>query len=325
MSHLIILEEARTILKKETQALRKTAEALDDSFVKSVHLIQKSKGKVVVTGVGKSGLIGQKIAATMSSMGTVAIFLHATDALHGDLGMVDKDDVVLAISHSGTSDEILAIVGPLRRIGAKIIAMVGNLDSELARGADGILRLVVPEEADHLNLAPTASALATLALGDALAGCLSKLRGFKHEDFAKYHPAGAIGRRLLLTVKDLMHGGAEMPFVTPDAPVDEVLEELTNKRLGGVNVVKDRKGMKLAGVITDGDLKRSLKQREKFFILRAADMMTPEPTVVRDDDMAVHALELMENRPYQIDVLPVLDKKGRTVGLLRLHDLLKMQ
>ncbi|HBF33000.1 TPA: KpsF/GutQ family sugar-phosphate isomerase [Candidatus Sumerlaeota bacterium] len=319
-----ILEDARELLQKEILALQETTDALDESFVQAVRLIQNAKGKVVVSGVGKSGLIGQKIAATMSSMGTVAVFLHPTDALHGDLGMVNEGDVIIAISHSGTSDEILAIIAPLRRIGAKIIAMVGNVNSELALAADGILRLVVHEEADHLNLAPTASALATLALGDAVAGCLSKLRNFKHEDFAKYHPAGAIGRRLLLTVRDLMHGGDELPIVLPDATVDEVLTVLTDKRLGGVNVVTNRETMQLAGVITDGDLKRALKQREKFFSLCAADMMTKNPTVVCEEDMASHALELMENRPFQILVLPVLSKPGAVVGLLRLHDLLKM-
>ena len=173
------------------------------------------------------------------------------------------------------------------------------------------MRLVVREEADHLNLAPTASALVTLALGDAVAGCLSKLRNFKHEDFAKYHPAGAIGRRLLLTVRDLMHGDNELPVILPTATVDEVLAELTDKRLGGVNVVTDRESMQLAGVITDGDLKRALKQREKFFTLSAADMMTKNPTVVCEDDMASHALELMENRPFQILVLPVLNKTDK--------------
>jgi arabinose-5-phosphate isomerase len=319
-----ILKDARELLQKEILALQQTTDALDESFVEAVRLIQSAKGKVVVTGVGKSGLIGQKIAATMSSMGTVAVFMHPTDALHGDLGMVNDGDVVIAISHSGSSDEILAILTPLRRIGAKIIAMVGNVDSELALGSDAILRLVVREEADHLNLAPTASALATLALGDAVAGCLSKLRNFKHEDFAKYHPAGAIGRRLLLTVRDLMHGGDELPVILPDATVDQVLAELTDKRLGGVNVVTDRVSMRLAGVITDGDLKRALKQREKFFTLRAADIMTKNPTVVCEAEMASHALELMENRPFQILVLPVLDADARVVGLLRLHDLLRI-
>jgi arabinose-5-phosphate isomerase len=319
-----IMKEARQILRKELQALENTMHALDESFVRAVRLIQRSKGKVVVMGVGKSGLIGQKIAATMSSTGTVAVFVHATDALHGDLGMLEAKDIVLALSHSGSSEETLAVMAPIRRIGAKIIAMVGNADSELARSADVVLRLDVPEEADHLNLAPTASALAALALGDALAGCLSKLKGFCHEDFAKYHPGGAIGRKLLLTVKDLMHSGDEHPMVTPDAGVDEVLAELTEKRLGGVNVVRDRKSCKLAGIITDGDLKRALKRRERFFDLRARDIMTANPTIVCAEDKAAHALELMENRPFQIDVLPVVNRRGRTVGLLRLHDLLKM-
>lgn len=319
-----ILKEAREILDKEAQALENSARALDDGFVRAVRLIQRSKGKVVVTGIGKSGLIGQKIAATMASTGTEAVYMHAVDALHGDLGMVGAQDVALAMSHSGQSLEMLDLILPLRRIGAKIIAMVGNPESDLARAADCVIRLDVPREADHLNLAPTASALAALGLGDALAGVLSRLRKFRHEDFALYHPGGAIGRKLLLTVKDLMHSGDEHPMLPPSASVDEVLHELTEKRLGGVNVVADRRSRRLLGIITDGDLKRGLGKREKFFEMTAADLMTPDPTTVRADDKAAHALQLMEDRPYQISVLPVVNAKGRAVGMLRMHDLLRV-
>ena len=318
-----ILSEARGILRKELQALEQSCEALDQDFVAAVELIRKSRGKVVVTGIGKSGLIGQKIAATMASTGTAAVFMHAVDALHGDLGMVASGDVVLALSHSGSSVELLDIVEPLRRIGARIVAMVGNPDSPLARAADCVIRIVAPEEADHLNLAPTASALAALAMGDALAGVLSSLRNFKPEDFALYHPGGAIGRRLLLHVRDLMHGSDDCPMVTPKATINEILDELSRKRLGGVNVVDNRRSRRLLGIITEGDVRRALEKREAFFSLKAADMMTVDPTTVREDDKATHALELMENRPYQISVLPVLNNRDRVVGMLRVHDLLK--
>jgi arabinose-5-phosphate isomerase len=319
-----ILEAAREILRKEVQALENSMKGLDDGFVRAVRMIRRSKGKVVVTGLGKSGLIGQKIAATMASTGTVAIFMHAVDALHGDLGMVAPDDVVLAISNSGQSAELLDLVAAIRKIGAKTIAMVGNPASDMAQACDCVIRLDVPREADHLNLAPTASALAALGIGDALAGVLSRMRGFRHEDFALYHPSGAIGRRLLLTVKDLMHSGKEHPMVTPKAGIDEVLAELTEKRLGGVNVVDNRRSRRLVGFIVDGDLKRELRRREKFFDLKAADIMTATPTTIYADEMAAHALELMENRPSQIYVLPVVNRDGRAVGILRLHDLVQL-
>jgi arabinose-5-phosphate isomerase len=317
-----ILDAARAIMDKEIEGLNNTRNALDKGFVQAVKLIFASPGKVVITGVGKSGLIGQKIAATMASTGQVAVFMHPVDALHGDLGMVGANDIVLAMSHSGQSVEILDIILPIRRIGAKIVAMVGNPESELAVQSDCIIRLDVSEEADHLNLAPTSSALAALSVGDALAGVLSQQRKFRHEDFALYHPGGSIGRRLLLTVADLMHAGDDHPCVTPGAGVEDVLDLLTEKRLGGVNVIADKRSRKLVGIITDGDLKRSLKKREAFFDLKASDLMTQNPTTVCSEDKAAHAMSLMENRPHQISVLPVVDKKGRAVGMLRMHDLL---
>lgn len=319
-----ILKDARKILRKEILALEKTTSGLNDGFVQAVQLMRDGKGKVVVTGVGKSGLIGQKIAATMASTGTVAIFMHSVDAMHGDLGMVAPDDVVLAISHSGQSAELIALIKPIRKIGAKIVAMVGNLRSDLAKGADCAIHLDVPGEADHLNLAPTSSALAALAIGDALALILSKLRNFQNEDFALYHPGGMIGRRLLMTIKDLMHAGPQHPIVTPDCLMEEILDQLTEKKLGGVNVVDNRRSRKLLGFISDGDLKRQLKNREKFFDLTASQIMTRNPVTICEDDKASHALELMENRPSQIYVLPVVDRKGRAVGILRMHDLVKL-
>ncbi|GAF80602.1 unnamed protein product, partial [marine sediment metagenome] len=263
-----ILKAAREILDKEILALKNSRRALGDGFVKAVRMIHRCKGKVVVTGIGKSGLIGQKVAATMASTGTTAIFMHGVDALHGDLGMVGPDDMVLALSRSGQSVELLELLAPLRRIGARVVALVGNADSDLAKGADCVICLDVPHEADHLDLAPTASALAALGVGDALAGILSQMKHFKHEDFAKYHPGGLIGRRLLLTVKDLMHSGDEHPMVTPNASIDDVVAELTEKRLGGVNVVDGRRSRKLVGFITEGDLRRAMARREEFFDLK---------------------------------------------------------
>ena len=278
------LKEARKILRKEIEALENTTRGLNDGFVQAVKLMRGSKGKVIVTGVGKSGLIGQKIAATMASTGTVAIFMHSVDAMHGDLGIVGPNDIVLAISHSGQSAELIALIKPIRKIGAKIVAMVGNLRSDLAKGADCAIHLNVAAEADHLNLAPTSSALAALAIGDALALILSKLRNFKNEDFALYHPGGLIGRRLLMTVKDLMHGGAQHPMITPQSAMEEILDELTEKKLGGVNVVDNRRSRKLLGFISDGDLKRQLKNREKFFDLTAEKIMTRNPVTICEDD-----------------------------------------
>jgi len=283
---------------------------------------------VIVTGVGKSGLIAQKIAATMTSTGTVATFMHAADAAHGDLGMVGSDDVVLAISYSGTSDEILALLPSIRAIGAQIIAMVGDPNSDLARAADCVLDIRVPAEAGPLNLAPTSSTLVALALGDALATAIARAMNFQEEQFALFHPGGAVGRRLLLRVRDIMHTGEANPIVEPDATIEEIVNELTKKRLGGVSVVHDRETMRLTGIITEGDLRRALAQRDKFFSFRARDIMTTDPVTIHQDERAQRALELMEGvasqepRRRQIYVLSVVDDAGRAVGFLRLHDLM---
>jgi len=321
--------EARAFLSREIEALGFAAKQIDERFTQACRMILDSPGKVVVTGVGKSGLIAQKIAATMSSTGTVAIFMHAADAAHGDLGMINPDDVVLAISYSGTSDEILAILPSIRTIGAQIIAMVGDPQSDLARAADCVLDIRVPGEAGPLNLAPTTSTLVALAVGDALATALAKATNFKEDLFALFHPGGAVGRRLLLRVRDLMHAGQANPIVEPDATTEEIVDELTRKRLGGVNVVENRQSLRLVGIITEGDLRRALKQRERFFLLRARDIMTADPVTIHQDERAQRALELMEGggseepRRRQISVLSVVDDEGRAVGFLRLHDLMR--
>jgi len=321
--------EAREFLGREIEALRFAASRIGEHFDRACRMILECPGKVVVTGVGKSGLIAQKIAATMSSTGTVAIFMHAADAAHGDLGMVSRGDVVLVISYSGTTDEILALLPSLRTIGAQIIAMVGNLQSDLARAADCILDISVPSEAGPLNLAPTTSTLVALAVGDALATALAKAKDFKVEQFALFHPGGAVGRRLLLRVRDIMHSGEANPIVEPDATIEEIVREMTEKRLGGVNVVESRESLRLVGIITEGDLRRAVAQRERFFSLRARDIMTPDPVTIHQDERSQRALELMEHRngdePHrrQIYVLSVVDDEGRAVGFLRLHDLMR--
>jgi len=321
--------EAREFLAREIEALALVAARINGRFAQACEMILACRGKVVLTGVGKSGLIAQKIAATMSSTGTVAIFMHAGDATHGDLGMVGAGDVVLILSYSGATDEILALLPSLKAIGARIVAMVGDGDSDLARAADCVLDIRVPAEAGPLQLAPTCSTLAALALGDALATALAKARNFQVEQFALFHPGGAVGRRLLLRVRDLMHAGEANPLVGPDATIEEIVHELTEKRLGGVNVVADRASLRLLGIITEGDLRRALAQRERFFALRAADIMTANPVTIHPDERAQRALELMENvsggdaRRGQIYVLSVVDEQGRAVGFVRLHDLMR--
>lgn len=319
-----IVARAREILEEEREALDRTLAAIDENFSRAIELLVRCKGKIVVTGVGKSGLIGQKIAATMSSTGTTAVFMHAGDGIHGDLGILDRRDCVLALSYSGASIEILSNIPTIQRVGAKLIAMVGDLDSPLALQADAVLPVVIRREACSMNLAPTSSTAAMLALGDALALVLSEQRGFREEDFALRHPGGALGRRLLLRVRDLMHGGEENPIATPKMQAAEITDLLSRTRLGAVNVVENRRTRRLCGIITDGDVRRALSKRQEFFNLRAEDMMTRNPVTVGADVLASRALELMENRATQISVLPVVDEAGRALGLVRVHDLLQL-
>lgn len=319
-----VLIRARDILAEERRALDLTRDAIDARFAEAVELIGRSKGKVIVTGVGKSGLIAQKIAATLNSTGTTAVFLHGADGIHGDLGVLNRKDVVLALSYSGSTIEILTNLPTIKRVGSRIVAMVGDPDSPLAKAADIVLPIVIDREACLMNLAPTSSTLAMLALGDALALILSERRGFRPEDFALYHPGGLLGRRLLLKVSDLMHGGRDQPLAIPSTPVVEVADLLTRTRLGAVNIVKDRRGRRLTGIVTDGDIRRALSRREEFFRLTAGDIMTRGPVTVEADALASQALELMENRASQISVLPVVDKDGRSLGIVRVHDLLQL-
>lgn len=313
-----IIAEAKSVFDIEIDEMKKVKDKIDDNFIKAIDALAKLKGKVVVTGIGKSGIIGTKIAATMASTGTLAIFMHAAEGLHGDLGMITKDDVVIAISNSGNSDEIIAILPAIKKIGAKIIALTGNRNSKLAKQSDIVIDIGVEKEACPLNLAPTSSTTVTLAMGDALSAVLIKLKQFKPENFALYHPGGSLGRRLLLRVRDVMHKGAELPIVEENEKIEKILFELTNKKMGGVCVAENNI---MLGIITEGDIRRALKNKEQFFNLQAKDIMTKNPTSVREDDMAIDALEIMENRESQISVLPVLNEKN-IVGIIRIHDLI---
>lgn len=314
-----IIEEAKQVFDIEISELKKVREKIDINIEKAAKLILESKGKVVITGIGKSGLVGKKMAATFASTGTLSIFMNSAEGLHGDLGMISKNDVVIAISNSGNSDEVVGIIPAIKKIGAKIIAMTGNKKSKLGAAADVVLDIGVETEACPLNLAPTSSTTATIVMGDALAAVLITLRNFKPENFALYHPGGSLGRRLLLKVRDVMHGGIELPMGSKDEEIDSILLKLSEKKMGGV-CIADESG-KLEGIITEGDIRRALKDRERFFSFKASDIMTKNPIRISEDDMAIEALDIMENRDSQISVLPVVNGE-KVVGIVRIHDLL---
>jgi len=295
-----------------------------ESLLRAIELIRSrldSGGKIVVTGVGKSGKIGQKIAATLASTGSLAVFLHPTEGLHGDLGMVTGTDVVLALSHTGNTDEILRLVPSIKSLRVPVIGLGGNPASQLAQLSDAWIDGRIELEACPHNLAPTSSTTLALALGDALAVSLMKLRGFDQRSFAMNHPGGSLGRRLQLKVRDVMQPVELVPMVRPDAPVETVIEEAGKRNFGAVLVVE---GSVLRGIVTDGDLRRALSHREKFFSLRAGEIMTASPVTAHEGMMAFEALEKMENRPSQIKELPVVDAEGHVRGLLRLHDLVRI-
>lgn len=313
-------QRVTAILKIEAEAITRAAENLSDVDVsRAIDLLFECKGKVIVTGVGKSGIIAEKIAQTLTSTGTIAVFVHPTDALHGSLGVVSPGDVVIALSNSGETDEVLAIVPALKQRGVAIISIVGNTESTLARRSDIFLDASVDQEACPLNLAPTASTTVSLAIGDALAMTLMEAKGLTAEDFAANHPAGRLGKRLTLRVEDLMH---KSPSVPPDAGWLDVVKAISTHALGAVNVVDG--GSHLLGIVTDGDLRRTIERTspEAFSSLTAEDMMTRSPVGASPEMLAYDALRIMEDRPSQISVLPVV-KDGRCVGLLRLHDIVR--
>lgn len=314
-----MLNYAKEIFDIEIEELRKVKERLSSEIVEVAEAIVASKGKVVITGIGKSGLIGKKIAATLASTGTLSVFMNSAEGLHGDLGMINSRDIVIAISNSGNSDEVLSILPSIKKIGAKLVAMTGNSRSRLAKAADFILDIGIEREGCPLNLAPMSSATATLVMGDALAAILIKKRDFKPENFAVYHPGGSLGRRLLMKVKDVMHKG-DLPICSPEADMDAVVLTMTNKRLGAVAVVESGK---MTGLITEGDIRRALKRKEEFFKLKASDIMTSNFIFIEENTMAIDALEIMENRESQISVLPVVENR-ELKGIVRIHDLLNV-
>lgn len=314
--HTKVLE----LLRLEAAAIERAAGRLDASSVeRAVELISDCDSKIVVTGVGKSGVIAQKIAQTLTSTGTVAVFVHPSDALHGSLGMIAEGDLVIALSNSGETDEIVTLLPALERRGVRLIAIVGNTDSTLSRKADVVLDASVDQEACPLNLAPTTSTTVSLAIGDAIAMTLMESRGLTREDFAANHPAGRLGKRLTMKVRDLMR---ESPNVSVTAPWIEVVKAISKFALGAVNVTESDR---LVGIVTDGDLRRTIEKTppDELSALHAQHMMTRSPITVSADMLAYDALRLMEDRPSQISVLPVVADDGTCLGLLRLHDIVR--
>ncbi len=313
------IERAREVLKIESDAIASLIDRIDDKFKDAVELIYGCSGRVVVTGMGKPGIIGRKISATLASTGTPSLFLHPAEAIHGDLGMVTKDDVVVAISNSGETAEITKLLSTIKKIGAKLIALTGNLESTLAKNSDVALNVGVDKEACPLGLAPTASTTAMLAMGDALAIAVSDRKGFKHEDYAFYHPGGVLGKRLLLKVEDIMRTGAGNPVVDKDSSVKEVLLAITEARAGAASIVNDE-GI-LVGVFTDGDLRRHLEQDPDLTRKRVAQVMTRTPKTIIKDRLAAEAFKILKE--HKIDELPVVDEADRPIGMLDVQDLLK--
>ncbi len=310
---------ARRVLRLEAEAILGLVPRIDAAFERAVELLRGCAGRVIVTGMGKSGLIGRKIAATLASTGTPAYFLHPAEGVHGDLGMVARGDVVLVLSNSGETDEVLAIVPPLRRLGVAIVLMTGNPRSTLARQCDVVLDVSVPEEACPMNLTPTSSTTAALAVGDALAIALLELRGLRPEDFAALHPRGTLGWRSLIRVADLMHAGEAMPVVDAGARMKDVVLEMTRKRLGMTTVV-DGAG-RLLGVITDGDLRRLHLREEPIGELTAGECATRDPKCIGAEDLAARALDVMER--FAITSLVIVDGDRRPVGVVHMHDILR--
>ena len=313
------LELARRVLGIEAEAVRALIERIDERFLSALALILERRGRVVVSGIGKSGHIARKIASTLSSTGTPAYFLHPAEANHGDLGMIESGDVFIAISHSGESEELLSIIPQVKRRGAKLIALCGRRDSTLAKEADVLLDAGVAQEACPHNLAPTASTTAALALGDALAVALLDAHGFSADDFARSHPGGTLGRRLLTHVGDVMRTGSEVPAVLETASFKEAVLEISRGRMGMTAVVDPQQ--RVRGIFTDGDLRRSLEKGIDFERATMAVLMTPGPRTIRPEALAVEAVQLMER--HKVNQLLVVDERGGLAGALNMHDLFR--
>ena len=314
-----ITREIRRVIGMEARALERLGRSVNGAYAKAVRWMALCKGKVVMTGVGKSGLVAQKIASTLSSTGTPAIYLHPGEAMHGGLGTIQKSDLVVAIGKSGESDELNTLLPAIRSIGAKLIAITANPKSTLARRAGLVLETPVTEEACALNLAPTCSTTAALAVGDALAVSLMKVRNFRTEHFARYHPGGRIGKHLTLRVSDIMRGGEDNPTVRAETPISRMLVEITRQHAGAVSVV-DSRG-RLVGLVTDYDIRRALERGRDVLSLTTRQIMNPRPTTVYADERVARAIEIMDARDRPFNVLPVIDRRRRSVGLIQVHDL----
>jgi arabinose-5-phosphate isomerase len=314
-----ITKHARRVLDIEAKAISELKKNINQDFKRATQFILHSKGRIVVSGMGKAGIIAQKLSATLSSTGTPSLFLHSAEAIHGDLGRVTKDDVVIILSNSGETDEIKKLLPLLKKIGAKIIAITGNTKSLLSRYSDLVLNVAVKKEACPLGLAPTASTTAMLAMSDALAVCLLDLKNFKEKDFAFYHPGGLLGRKLLLKVEEIMRTGQANPVVREEKKISEVLFKITQARAGSASIV-NKKG-KLVGIFTDGDLRRHLEKDPNLTLRQVKDAMTKSPIAVTPQMLAVEAARILQEK--KIDEVPVVDKNKRPVGLLDIQDLLK--
>lgn len=322
-----VIEEAKRVLETEADALRSGMDSVDESFEHAVELVLEALqagGKVVTVGVGKSGNVAQKVAATMTSTGTQAIFLHPTEALHGDLGVVRPKDVLLLFSNSGSSDEILSMIPMAKSLGQSVIGILGNRNGALATYCDVVIYAGISMEACPHNLAPTSSSTLAMAMGDAIAMVLQKISGFSRDHYARFHPGGRLGKRLLTTVENLMHKEGHFGVVSPQASMEEVIVALTKFNLAGICVAEGTTSAgrpKLVGLIVEGDLRRALKHKEKFFDLKASDILNENPVTVAPDTKASDALEVMEKGRHQKAFLPVIDAEGGCVGALRVHDL----
>ncbi len=315
----MVLDLAKRVLESEARAISDLIPRLGEDFSRAVDMLLQCSGRVVVSGMGKSGLVGRKIASTFASIGVPALFLHPAEGAHGDAGMVTRGDIVVALSNSGETEELLKLLPAVRRLGVPLISLTGNLKSTLAQWSDVSLDVAVAEEACPLDLVPTSSTTAAMAMGDALAMALLEKKGVRPEDFASYHPGGRLGKRLLLQVKDLMHTGDGIPAVKIGAPFKDVIYEISSKRLG-VTMVFDDKG-KLVGIVTDGDLRRAFERHENVLSSRVEEIMAKDPKAISENALAAEALRVMET--YTITSLVATDGDQRTTGIFHLHDILK--
>ena len=315
----MVLERARKVLETEARAIMDLIPRLGEDFSRAVDLVLACRGRIVVSGMGKSGIIGRKLVSSLASIGIPSLFLHPAEGAHGDAGMMTRGDVVIALSKSGETEELLNLLSAVRRLDIPLISLTGNVRSSIARWSEVVLDVGVAEEACPLDLVPTSSTAAAMAMGDALVMALLEKKGLRPKDFAVYHPGGSLGKRLLLQVKDLSHAGEEIPAVKLDAPFKDVIYEISSKRLG-VTTVADEAGC-LAGIVTDGDVRRAIERHEDVLLTRAEDIMTRDPKVIDENVLAAEALRLMEM--YSITSVLTTNGDGRTTGIIHLHDILK--